>query len=113
MAPLIYSSFETFYESVIQPLRAASLDHRRLDGQPSGGNREVVGRFRHRGRQWKVHADTHYEPLEIAYRALTGSPPRDPFVPMPTKNGLRLDLADDLQRRRGTRHRHLYVYSET
>ncbi len=109
---MIYPSFEAFYAAVIQPLRAANPDHRRLDGQLSGGNFDVVGRFRYQGREWKVHADTHYEPLDIAFRALTGSPPRDPFLCAPTKTGLRLDLAVDLQRRRGTRHRHLYVYSD-
>ncbi|MBA4158330.1 MAG: hypothetical protein H0X65_12740 [Gemmatimonadetes bacterium] len=109
---MIYPSFEAFYESVIQPLRAANPDHGRLDGQLSGGNFDVVGRFRYQGRPWKVHADTHYEPLDIAYRAPTGSPPRDPFLFTPTKTGLRLDLADDLQRRRRTRFRHLYVYSD-
>lgn len=109
---MIYPSFEAFYESVIEPLRAANPDHRRLDGQQSGGNYDVVGRLRYQGRRWKIHADTHYEPLDIAYQALTGSPPRDPFVTAPTKTGVRLDLAEDLQRRRGTRYRHLYVYSD-
>lgn len=109
---MVYPSFQRFYEAVVLPLKTTNPEHRRLDGWDSGGNFEVVGRFRYGGRQWRVHADTHYEPLELAYRALTESPPRHPFVIERTKNGERLDLADDLQRSRGTRFRHLYVYSD-
>lgn len=108
---MIHSSFRAFYEAVVQPLRKENPNHRRLDGWESGGNFEIAGRFFYADRVWVVHADTHYDPLELAYRAITGSPPRDPFVMAPRKTGLRLDLADDLQRSRGTRHRHLYIYS--
>lgn len=40
----------------------------RLDGQDDVGNSEVAGRFFLAGRQWKVHSDTHFEPLLVAYR---------------------------------------------
>ncbi|HWK89530.1 MAG TPA: hypothetical protein VNP72_06025 [Longimicrobium sp.] len=108
----IYDSFQSFYEAEVAPRQQANPDHRRLDGEVSGGNWDVVGRFRHRGRMWRVHADTHYEPLTLAYRAVTSTPPRDPFVLGTTESGDRLDLAEDLQRTRGTQHRHLYAYSD-
>ncbi|HEU0016338.1 MAG TPA: hypothetical protein VFQ45_21845 [Longimicrobium sp.] len=108
----VYDSFQSFYEAEVEPRRRVNPDHRRLDGEPSGGNWDVVGRFRHQGRVWKVHTDTHYEPLALAYHSLTGSPPRDPFVLATTESGDRLDLAADLQQARGTPHRHLYAYSD-
>lgn len=109
---MICVSFQHFYESVVVPLQRANPTHHRLDGWRSGGNRAVAGRFLHGGRRWKVHADTHYEPLALAYAALTASPPRDPFVVAATDRGGRLDLVDEIQRQRGTRFRHLYVYAD-
>lgn len=108
---MVYDSFQHFYESVVDPMKRANPDHRRLDGRASGGNFDVAGRFRHAGRVWEVHADTHYEPLDLAYGALTGTPARDPFVIGSVRSGERLDLAADLQARRRTRFRHLYMYS--
>jgi len=50
----------------------------RLDGELSGGNRTVVGVFRGDGRDWKVHEDSHYEPLLIAYEAARAGDGRVP-----------------------------------
>jgi hypothetical protein len=106
----IHQSFRGFIEEVALPMRAANPSHRRLDGQVAGGNREVVGRFRHRDRVWKVHADTHYEPLLIAYEAVkTGTD--DPFIEEPTRRGRCLDLLPELRaQRQDPAHKYLYIY---
>ena len=106
----VHQSFRSFMEAVVLPMRGANPSHRRLDGQVAGGNREVVGIFRYGGRVWKVHADTHYEPLLIAYNALT-SGTDDPFVEESTRRGLCLDLLPELRaRRRDPRRKYLYIY---
>jgi hypothetical protein len=107
-----YASFQEFFEGVVQPMKATHPEDLRLDGRAAGGNWDVAGEFLYAGRTWRVHADSRYEPLTLAYEALTRRSPHDPFVIMKTKTGLRLDLAEDLQRGRGTRHRHLYAYAD-
>ena len=83
--------------------------HRRLDGQHTGGNRAVAGEFRHLGKRWKVHSDTHYEPLLVAYEAATAG--NDPFVEAPTRSGLSLDLNDQLRSKLSERrHKYIYIY---
>lgn len=105
-----YPTYRVFVEQVILPMRSANPTDKRLDGQPTGGNRDVVGRFKHQRRLWKVHADTHYEPLLLAYEALVTGETSDPFVATPTSRGYRLDLVPVLQARRLARHRHMYIY---
>lgn len=78
MAP--YPSFAAFMDEVVRPLGEARPGDLRLDGEVTGGNRTVVGSFDHAGRVWKVHADTHYEPLRIATRSLAANPKMDPFI---------------------------------
>lgn len=105
-----YPSFREFVEQVILPMQAANAQDKRLDGQPSGGNRDVVGRFWHRGRRWKVHADTHYRQLVAAYEAIRTGEMGDPFVEQPTKHGRCLDLVPQLRVRLNDRNKHLYIY---
>ncbi len=101
-----YATFAQWMEAEALPLR----DQLRLDGMTTGGNRSVAGRFRHQGKTWKVHSDSHLEPLLLAYEAaLTG---RDPFVVGESRSGQTLALVDDLQQRRKTRHKHLYIYEQ-
>jgi hypothetical protein len=101
-----YATFREFVEHLVLPMREAHPDHKRLDGQPSGGNRTVAGTFWHRGRRWKVHADTHYRQLLIAYEALRSGEVPDPFVEKATKNGISLDLAPSLRARTGDREKY-------
>lgn len=103
-----YLTYAAFVEGVVLPGREANPDHKRLDGWPRGGNREVAGRFMRNGRVWKVHADSHYEPLLLAYELECAD--EEPFRYDRTKNGDSLVLADELQRRRKTRFKHLYIY---
>ena len=106
---MTHQSFVDFMESTVVPARAANPTHRRLDGQSSGGNRAVFGEFRHRGKRWKVHADTHYEPLLVAYNAAKEG--ADPFVESSTQSGLSLDLTDDLRAKLSEqRYKYVYIY---
>jgi len=103
-------SFREFVEQIVLPMQAESPDDKRLDGQPTGGNREVVGIFWHGGRRWRVHADTHYRQLLIAYDAVRTGELEDPFIEQPTARGTCLDLVPELRRRTGERAKYLYVY---
>ena len=106
---MTHKSFTSFVEAVVLPGRAQNPGHRRLDGQQSGGNRTVAGEFTHRGKNWKVHADTHYEPLLVAYEAAKAG--AEPFVEVPTRAGNSLDLNDDLRRKLSEpRFKYIYIY---
>lgn len=105
-----YPSFHAFMEQLILPMQSDHPEDKRLDGQPSGGNREVVGTFAHGGRRWKVHADTRYRPLVIAYEALKTGELMDPFVEARTQRGKSLELVPALRARSGDRAKYLYIY---
>jgi hypothetical protein len=106
-----HPSYISFVEDVVLPRRARNPRHIRLDGESVGGNRTVAGVFRGRDAEWKVHEDSHYEPLLIAYEAAKAGDPW-PFVEAPTKSGTALDLKPELrQRMSDDRHKHIYIYS--
>lgn len=108
---MTYASYERFVEDVVLPRREANPSHRRLDGWTSGGNLAVAGRFRYDGREWKVHEDSHYEPLLIAHDAFRRGD-STPFVEEPTKRGTSLHLKPELRARMSdTRHKYIYIYS--
>lgn len=105
----MFDDFSAFVRAVVLPGRAAHPDHVRLDGRTAGGNWDVAGTFRHNGEAWRVHADSHYEALLIAYEgAATGA---DPFIETATKRGRCLALTPELRARRQSRHKHLYIYA--
>jgi hypothetical protein len=103
---LIYENFLALMEKEILPRQEKNPDHVRLDGRLSGGNREVAGQFLHHGKTWKIHADTRYEPLKLAYLAMRDQS-SDPFKESATDKGRRLDLSPAIQRLGA---RHLYIY---
>lgn len=105
-----YPGFISFMEELVLPRHEGRPADVRLDGEPSGGNRQVVGRFWHNGRLWKVHADTRYEPLIVAYRAVQRGIP-DPFVETPSQDaGSRcLELVPTLRSGR-SRRKYMYIY---
>ena len=106
-----FGSFVELMEARVLPHRDAHPDWKRLDGAESGGNWEIFGRFMRAGARWKLHADSHLEPLLIAYDAVqTGE--ADPFVEVPTNRGIRLDLKDYLATRVKSGFRHMYIYSD-
>lgn len=105
----MYDDFLSFVRAVVQPGLVANPTHVRLDGERTGGSREVAGKFQHRSRVWTVHADTHYEPLLIAARDAEAG--NDPFVEEDTPRGLALVLTATLQAAYPSPHKHLYIYS--
>jgi hypothetical protein len=105
----MHASFVSFMEEVVLPARTASPTDVRLDGWRTGGNFAVFGEFEHGTGQWKVHADTHYEPLMLAYEAAKSG--IDPFVEVPTKRGSSLDLTDVLRPKLSEpRFKYIYIY---
>jgi hypothetical protein len=109
----VCGSFVEFMDSVVLPRRAAHPDHLRLDGKSSGSNKEVIGRFRHAGSIWRVHADSHYEPLLLATDAATQEN-SSPFIAQSTAGGSQsLALRDDLQRRRNRQQKDMYIYRDS
>lgn len=105
-----YPSFAAFIERAVVPTAEVNPDHQRLDGRTEGGNREVFGRFWRDGIRWKVHADSHYQPLLMAYGYEQEG--EEPFAHRKTNNGRSLVLIDRLQAARETQHRHLYIYED-
>jgi hypothetical protein len=106
-----HPSYISFVENVVLPGRSRNPAHLRLDGQTTGGNRTVAGTFRGDGREWRVHEDSHYEPLLAAYESFKAGDPW-PFIEEPTKTGSCLDLKPELQARLSDRrHKYLYIYS--
>ncbi len=103
------SSFINFTQAKVIPSRKKCPSHIRLDGQKTGGNRTEFGRFEYNGCTWKVHSDTHYKPLLLAYSAaIEGS---DPFRVVSTEKGKRsLKLKQELKERQKTRYDYLYIY---
>jgi hypothetical protein len=105
-----FNSFVEFVERVVIPRHAVNPSDLRLDGQLTGGNRLVAGTFRHAGREWLVHSDTHYERLMLAHDA-NRADSTDPFVEQRTPRGNSLDLTPALRRRASRPGRkYLYIY---
>lgn len=110
MLHVTYPSYERFVEEVVLPRKQANPTYRRLDGWASGGNFAVAGFFWYNGRQWKVHEDSHFEPLLLAYEAIMSGDAR-PFVEEPTKRGFSLALKPQLRgRMTNPRFKYMYIY---
>ena len=108
---MTYASFIAFMESVVIPKKAANPNDIRLDGETSGGNRTVAGMFQHHNKVWKVHADTRYEPLMLAYNSIKEGKADDPFMEEPTRNGNSLILTNSVRGlMKKPRFKHLYIY---
>lgn len=106
--PVIHNSFRNWVEAEVLPLQAAHPRWLRLDGETSGGNRSAVGSFRYLDRVWVVHADTWFDPVLIAYRAIVNDTALDPFVVKPAEVRDCLDLLPALKV--PGEPKHFYVY---
>ena len=110
----IYKDFDSFMQDGVTPKR--KQNDIRLDGKTKGSSRKVFGYFRYNKQTWKVHEDTHYIPLDIAYEDRNSG--EVPFVELPTATGkgLRLALSGKLrevqQERQQSRYEYLYIYSK-
>jgi hypothetical protein len=101
--------FRAFMEQLALPSKAKNPAQKRLDGRKGGGNRECFGEFYRNGKVWKVHADTRFEPLEVAYRTEIAG--RDPFVETQTNgSNICLELRPGLWPQR---YKHLYIYANS
>jgi len=107
-APHSFGSFKEFVEEVVLPRHASNPLDIRLDGQPTGGNRDVAGIFWHAGRQWKVHSDIHYDRLLVACKAIEAGV-GDPFIEQSAPRGNSLDLIPELRRQIRSPRKYLYV----
>jgi len=106
---LVHKDFVNLMEMEFLPLHQKNPTHIRIDGQRTGGNYEVAGRFRHSGKTWKVHADTHYDRMMLAYEALKNDKSANPFVEESTKHGRSLVLRSGL---RPKGHKYIYIYED-
>ena len=107
----IYDNFREYAKLFVIPRKKENPDQKRLDGRESGGNREILGVFRHQDKVWKVHGDSRYEPILLAYEAMKKS--QNPFIEKPTNSGKgsSLVLRDEIQLLSSTpKAKHLYIY---
>ena len=117
MAPPRFPDFMSFFTGYVEARRGEVAPAKRLDGLVGveTPNRPIA-RFDHAGHTWGVDGDTHFEPLEIAARALQSERGRDPFIVSATKTGLKLVLRaelDALRLDRGARSAsYLYAYAQ-
>ena len=105
----MYPDFISFVAAEILPRLAANPRHQRIDGKDNGGNREVIGQFQYQGSSWKVHADTHYEPLFLAFFAAQND--QHPFLVEETTTTHCLVLTPELRDKYGCNAKHLYIYA--
>ncbi|MEO0927120.1 MAG: hypothetical protein AAFY63_14730 [Cyanobacteria bacterium J06643_13] len=104
-----YRNFVEFMEQLVIPEQKANPEHIRLDGQLSGGNRNIFGGFQHSGRTWIVHSDTHYKPLPLAYVVAVTA--KEPFDENRTAGGgLSLILKPGIKKLQNSSHKYLYIY---
>jgi hypothetical protein len=108
---IIHSSFKEWVATEVLPLQKKNPTWHRLDGESTGSNRNVVGRFMYAGRPWGVHGDTRLEPIQRAYDALVNGRVKDPFVIKRTVKNIRdcLDLVPQLKVPKQPKH--FYVYA--
>lgn len=110
--PLFCNTFTEFVERVALPRLLENPRALRLDGQDGVGNRKVAGRFLLAGRQWKVHSDTHFEPLLLAYWHARRFGETATFERVATGADEKLDLVTELRRIRASPNQYLYIYGE-
>lgn len=101
-----YSGFEKLIKENILPFRKLNSTWIRLDGQNSGGNRQVYAFFSYKGKIWKIHSDTHFEELLKAYKDIQNG--NDPFIITTTRkvNNECLELKPEL----ANSPKHIYIY---
>ena len=101
-------SFAQFVEGSVIPLKVEHPDWIRLDGATSGGNRSLVGHFRHWNRVWRCNADSHFKPLMLAYEAFRKG--EDPFEEELADERQCLVLKPTLRSQYPSQFKHMYLY---
>ncbi len=117
MTPPRFDTFDSFMREFVAVQRREVEGTERLDGLVAGVTEyRPIAWFEHLGHTWGVDGDTHFEPLEIAHRALVADSADEPFVIGRTKTVLKLVLRGDLDESRhdrGVRNAaYLYAYAK-
>lgn len=100
-----YTSFSDLIQNCVLPLQRKHSEWIRLDGNVSGGNRNVFATFRYKFKDWKIHSDTTFEALLTAWKL--ESEGKSPFVLDKTPKGTPcLRLPDSLDEEANG----LYIY---
>ena len=110
----VHESYPAFIRAVVMPMHLAAPDDVQLDGRAAGGNRDVAGRFRFRSEVWRVHMDSRYEPLLLAYYAWVYLKGEDTLVEAVAERegGRRLDIHPDVRSINAVGPRYLYIYPD-
>lgn len=100
-----YNNYLELMTQKVIPLKNEKSSWIRLDGQISGGNREIFACFQYNGGKWKIHSDTHIDQLFKAYNDILKG--NNPFVFKTTdKNKTCLVLRDEI----ASKPKHIYIY---
>lgn len=90
---LAYESFLELMEQVIVPRFEADPNSTRIGSKALGGGPRMPScYFVYRGRTWRVHGDSAYQPLMIAYKAMKSGALPYPFVEKTKSRGSGLCL---------------------
>ena len=102
---MTHDSFSAWVEAEVLHIADSQ---KRLDGWERGSNLAIHGRFKHQGRSWEVHGDTHIEKVRRAYNAIQNGRLHDPLVAEPAKKRDCLNLVKSL--RKSDKYKYFYVY---
>lgn len=105
----VHGSFIEWVKKDVLPLKEKYPTWHRLDGKADGGNRAVVGKFRHAGREWVVHGDSRFDPILRACIAVDDRQVLDPFIIKNAKVRKCLDFVPAL--RKAKQPKYFYAYS--
>ena len=87
----IFNNYIDLYESLVKPFIIEHPKWIRLDGATTGGNRDIFGKFKYKGKIWKIHSDSHLKKRSIVYHEFKND--NDPFIEsLTSKNLLTLTL---------------------
>jgi hypothetical protein len=107
---VVRASFVDWVLKDVLPLQALYPTWHRLDGLLGGGNRTIVGEFRHANLKWVVHGDSQFAPIIRAYTAIQNGQLGNPFVVKPATVRKTLDFVPAL--RKSKQPKLFYAYSD-
>jgi len=96
-------------ESGVLPQQAHNPTHISLDGRRTGPHGSAAFRFKRHGNVWKINADTHYDPLKLAYDSIANDSSYDPFVEMPTRETKGISHGICLKLKQGSENMFIYL----
>jgi len=93
----------------VLPQQAHNPTHISLDGRRTGPHGSAAFRFKRHGNVWKINADTHYDPLKLAYDSIANDSSYDPFVEMPTRETKGISHGICLKLKQGSENMFIYL----